>query len=105
MSDSQHLYTIGKWKIFARPESEDGSVLFSIQTEGSNYPSHYVSGYIRDSWFKRSIRTAWDMALKYANKRHQLDNESEAAMDMVKDMVDNHLSPVEVENLLKSVLP
>ena len=45
------------------------------------------------------------MALKYANKRHQLDNESEAAMDMVKDIAENHLSPVEVENLLKSVLP
>ena len=104
MSDSQHLYTIGKWKISARPESNDGSVLFSIGTEGCN-PSYYVSGYIRDSWFKRSIRTAWDMALKYANKRHQLDNESEAAMDMVKDIAENHLSPVEVENLLKSVLP
>ena len=97
------LYTIGRWKIFARPTADDGSVQFLVEMEGCN-PSYYVSGYIRDSWFKRSIRTAWNMAIKDANNRHKLDSESEAGMAIAIDIADNFLSNDQVENLLESVL-
>lgn len=98
----KELYTLGRWSIHAEPET-GGGINFWIKTPSTN--RDFVSrGYIRTSWFRSSIRTAWNIVMKEVNKQHRLDSESLAGMEMARGIAENHLSESQIEDLLGSVL-
>lgn len=103
MSNYTCLYTMGNWSIYMKPDCGCGSVDFYVgKSENSNV--RVSEGWIRDSWFRRSIRSAWNTAIKDVNKRHKKDLESEAGMEMAKNIAGNWLSDAQIEDLLEAVL-
>ena len=103
MSKYKCLYTMGRWSIYMKPDYEVGSVDFYVDTS-DNRPQWVSEGGIREGWFKRSIRSAWNIAMKNMNKKHARDLESQAGMEMATNIAENWLSEPQIEKLLEEVL-
>ena len=86
-----------------KPDCGHGSVDFHVDTSDDR-PEWVSEGWIREGWFRRSIRSAWDKAMKHANKKHKKDLESQAGMEMATNIAENWLSEPQIEKLLKEVL-
>lgn len=103
MSKYTCLYTMGKWSIYVKPDCGHGSV--DLYVDKSDYSPQWVSeGFIRDGWFRRSIRSAWNIAMKNVNRNHKKDLEAQAGMEMATNIADNWLSEPQIEKLLEEVL-
>ena len=104
MSNYTRLHTMGKWSIYIKPDCRHGSVDFHVGTSDEDRPTWVSEGWIREGWFRRSIRTAWNKAMKHMNKKHTKDLESEAGMEMATNIAENWLSDAQIEDLLEVVL-
>lgn len=100
--EMKDLYTIGRWTIHAQADGGNGSVDFTISRGGGRI--YIAEGFIRDSWFRRSIHKAFEKAVKEVNKRHKKDLESQAGMEVAENIAENWLSEPQIEKLLEEVL-
>lgn len=84
------LYTMGQWSIYVTADGEHGSVDFRVGRP-NRHAEFVAEGFVREGWFRHSIRSAWDKALKNVTKRHKKDLEAQAGMEMATNIAENWL--------------
>ena len=101
------MYTIGNWSIYIKSSPVDGSIVFKVHdcrdTNGF-YPEFVSRGFVKETWTKKGIRSAWDIAIKRVNKQHQFDLEAASGMEMATSIAENFLSDAQIDDLLEAVL-